>query len=371
MFPAPNNWSGDWACRETRGDSRSISTDSCPHVVVLEGHLRGGRLRRSRRGGTESDHGFLLRATANWQGRKMSAWRIGDIPDLSGRTAVVTGGNAGLGYRSALELACKGARVFIACRDAEKGTAAAERIRAEAPGACIDALALDLIEPASIEGFADEVSRRSERLDILLNNAGVVSLETLERTPAGHEMHMATNHYGHFALTGRLFGLLAATRGARVVTVTSGGSRYGTIDFDDLEWRRRPYRRVRAYADSKFANLLFMRALQGRFDAAGAEALSLAAHPGLTATQRQQSIGAGGVLFRLLASPVETGVAPQLRAATDPAARKRDFYGPRFGIWGSARRIPVGDKVADDSLAERLWEVTEEITDVRYPAPPV
>ncbi len=297
----------------------------------------------------------------------MRSWCLSDIPDLAGRTAAVTGGNAGLGLRSALELARKGSRVFIACRSQEKGEAAAARIRAEAPAAQLDAVALDLIEPESIERCAGEIASRTDRLDILLNNAGVVSLETLQYTASGREMHMATNHYGHFALTGHLFELLTATPGARVVTVTSGGSRFGTIDFDDLDWRRRPYHRVRAYAASKLANLLFMRALQGRFDDAGAEALSLAAHPGLTGTERQQSIGAGGLLSRLAASSVETGVAPQLRAATDPVAGKRDYYGPRFGIRGSPRRIAVDDKAMDDALAERLWEVTEEITGVRYP----
>lgn len=297
----------------------------------------------------------------------MRAWHLSDIPDLSGRMAVVTGGNAGLGFRSALELARKGARVFIACRSLEKGGAAAARIRAEAPAAQLDTVALDLAEPESIERCAGEIASRTDRLDILLNNAGLVSLETLQRTAAGHEMHMATNHYGHFALTGYLFALLAATPGARVVTVTSGGSRFGTIDFDDLDWRRRPYHRVRAYGASKLANLLFMRTLQGRFDDAGAEALSLAAHPGLTGTERQQSIGAGGLLSRLAASSVETGVAPQLRAATDPAAGKRDYYGPRFGIRGSPHRIAVDDKAMDDALAERLWQVTEEMTGVRYP----
>lgn len=298
----------------------------------------------------------------------MCAWRLSDIPDLAGRSAVVTGGNAGLVFRSALELARRGAAVVIACRNLEKGKAAATRIRAEVPAAQLDAVALDLTEPASIERCAGEIASRSDLLHILLNNAGVVSLETLQRTAAGREMHMATNHYGHFALTGRLFELLlVATPGARVVTVTSGGARFGAIGFDDLDWRRRPYRRVQAYADSKLANLLFMRALQARFDSAGARVLSLAAHPGLTGTERQQSIGAGGLLSRLAASSVETGVAPQLRGATDPAAGKRDYYGPRFGIWGTARRIAVNDNAMDDALAERLWKVTEEITGVRYP----
>ena len=298
----------------------------------------------------------------------MPEWRLDDIPDLGGRTAAVTGGNAGLGFRSSLELARKGATVLIACRSPDRGAAAAARIRAEVPAARVDAVALDLTDPASIERCAGEVVSRTERLDLLLNNAGVVNLETLRRTPAGHEMHMATNHYGHFALTGHLFALLAATPGARVVTLTSGSYRFGAIEFDDLDWRRRRYSRGRAYGDSKLANLLFMRSLQARFEAAGADALSLAAHPGLTGTERQQSVGMGGAFSRLLASPVEHGVRPQLRAATDPAAGKREVYGPRFAIRGPARPMTVSGKATDDALAERLWLVTEAITSVRYPS---
>ena len=229
----------------------------------------------------------------------MARWTLRDIPDLAGRMAVVTGGNAGLGFRSVLELARKRARVVIACRSTEKGNAAASRIRSELPGAQLETVELDLTNPAGIKRFADRVTSRTDRLDILLNNAGVVSLESLQRTAAGHEMHMATNHYGHFLVTGRLFPLLAETDGARVVTLTSGGYRFGTIDFEDLDWRKRPYHPVRSYSDSKLANLLFTRELQRRLDIAGATALSLAAHPGLTRTERQQSSGMGGMLSRL------------------------------------------------------------------------
>lgn len=302
----------------------------------------------------------------------MPRWTIRDIPDLAGRVAVVTGGNAGLGFRSVLELARKRARVVIACRSTGKGNAAANRIRSELPSARLETVALDLTDPVGIRRFADRVASRTDRLDILLNNAGVVSLESLQRTPAGHEMHMATNHYGHFLVTGNLFPLLAATEGARVVTVTSGDYRFGTIDFDDLDWRKRPYHPVRSYSDSKLANLLFTRELQRQLDNAGATALSLAAHPGLTRTERQKASGMGGMLSRLLASSVEVGVAPQLRAATDPTADKLDFYGPRFGIYGSARRIsPVPGPATSDPLAQRLWRVTEEVTRFRYPAPRV
>lgn len=297
----------------------------------------------------------------------MPRWTVQDIPDLGGRTAVVTGGNIGLGFRSALELARKGAQVVIACRSIDKGGAAARRILSELPAARVETVALDLTDPASIERFAGSVASRTDRLDILLNNAGVVNLESLRRTAAGHEMHMATNHYGHFLVTGRLFPLLVGTPGARVVTVTSGAYRSGVIEFDDVDWRKRPYSRTKSYGDSKLANLLFMRELQKRFDAIGATALSLAAHPGLTGTERQQTIGIGGTLARVLASPVEVGVRPQLRAATDPAADKLDFYGPRFGLRGPASRIPVRGLAGSDALAKRLWSVTEGITGFRYP----
>lgn len=176
----------------------------------------------------------------------MPGWTLQDIPDLSGRTAIVTGGNVGLGFKSVLELARKGARVFIACHSIDRGDAAAAHIQADVGVAQLDVLELDLTDPASIERFAGEVSSRTDRLDILLNNAGVVSLASLQRTPAGHEMHMATNHYGHFAVTGHLFPLLIATPDARVVSITSGVYRRGTIDFDDLDWRKRPYNRTRS-----------------------------------------------------------------------------------------------------------------------------
>ncbi len=297
----------------------------------------------------------------------MSRRTLEDIPTLRGRTVVVTGGNTGLGFRSVRELARRGARVFFSSRSAAKAQAAAGVILPDLPGARVEGFAMDLTDPASVERFAGRVASRTDRLDILLNNAGVVNLAELERTPLGHEMHMATNHYGHFLLTGHLFGLLAATSGARVVTVTSGAYRAGVIDFDDLDWSRRPYSRSKAYGDSKLANLLFARELQRRFDAAGAAALSLAAHPGLTGTERQQSVGIGGRLARLLAAPIHVGVRPQLRAATDPSAGKLDFFGPRFGLRGPARRIPVRGPARSDDLARRLWKVTAKVTGFRYP----
>ena len=294
----------------------------------------------------------------------MGNWALSDIPDLTGRTAVVTGGNAGLGFASARELARSGAEVTIACRRPDAADEAIGRIRRELPDAALSGLRLDLADPGSIDACAASFRDRNDRLDVLLNNAAAISLKSLRRTAGGHEMHMATNHYGTFALTGRLFGLLCRTPGARVVAVSSGAARWGEIRLDDMDWRKRPYVRRKAYADSKLANLLFMHALQSRFDAAGADALSVAAHPGLAATERQLGPGKSW-LSGWLAAPVGAGVAPQLRAATDPGVRGRDFYGPRFGIRGPAWKLPVKPPV-DVVLAERLWSFTEERTGVSY-----
>ncbi|MDE0475323.1 MAG: SDR family NAD(P)-dependent oxidoreductase [Gammaproteobacteria bacterium] len=298
----------------------------------------------------------------------MPRWTLRDIPDLTGRTAMVTGGNAGLGFRSVLELARKGARVMLACRRTDKGDAAADRIRSELPDARLETVVLELTDPVGIERFADRVASRTNRLDILLNNAAAVGLAVLRRTPLGHEMHIATNHYGHFLVTGHLLPLLVATPGARVVTVTSAAHLTGAIDLEDLDWRARPYNGAKAYADSKMASLLFMRELQARLDAAGAAVLSVAAHPGMTATGPRRPAGIGRVFDRLLFSRVDAGVRPQLRAATDPAAKKLDFYGPRFGLRGAPRRIRVRGAAGSGVLARRLWKVTEEVTGFRYEA---
>jgi len=298
----------------------------------------------------------------------MNCWKLADIPDLTGNVAIVTGGNVGLGFRSALELCRKGAEVVIACRRPDAGQAAIERIRRDVPGASVRCSPMDLTDFASVQGFAEAFRRDYTRLDILLNNAGVVNLEELRHTADGHEMHMATNHYGHFALTGQLFDLLCATSGARVVTVSSGGYRAGEIRFDDMDWRKRPYSRLKSYGTSKLANILFMRALQKRFEAASAEAMSLAAHPGLTGTERQQSIGMGGWLSRVLASPVEVGVAPQLRASTDPGVQAGEYYGPRFGIRGAPKAEVIKPVGCDDVTAEELWSLSETVTGCHYPS---
>lgn len=293
-------------------------------------------------------------------------WNLTDISDLTGKTAIVTGANAGLGFKSSLELARKQAHVILACRSLENGQTAIQRIKQELPQASLETISLDLSNLASVHQFAETFHTKHHQLDLLLNNAGVVNLEHLQHNSAGQEMHMAVNHLGHFALTGLLSESLIHTPHARVVTLSSGGYKAGTIDFDDFKWKKRTYSRTKAYGDSKLANLLFMHSLQTYFDTQGSNALSVAAHPGLTGTERQQSIGIGGWLSHCLASPVEKGVQPQLMAATSQQTKARDFYGPRWGIWGNPHKIGLDQKAQDAHLAKQLWDYSLELTGVKF-----
>ncbi|QQE10828.1 SDR family NAD(P)-dependent oxidoreductase [Planctomycetota bacterium] len=293
-------------------------------------------------------------------------WNLTDIPNLTGKVAIVTGGNIGLGFESTYQLAKNGAHVIIACRSTEKGEAAIAKIKTQLPQASLQTIPLDLISAKSIEDFATTFTNQHDRLGILLNNAGVVNLEHLTRTPEGHEMHMATNHFGHFALTGLLYPTILKTENARVVTVSSGAAKWGEIQFDDLDWTTRPYSRVKSYGDSKLANLLFMIELQKHFENKGVSAISLSAHPGLTGTERQQTIGIGGKLSKWLASPVKSGVRPQLFAATSPDAQANDYYGPKFGIKGPPKNSPKFIAQLDRNLAQQLWQTTEQITGIKY-----
>lgn len=299
-------------------------------------------------------------------------WNSENIPNLQGKTAIVTGGNVGLGFESSRQLARKGAKVIIGCRRIESGKDAVTRIQKETPVADLSVIPLDLIDPQSISNFVKAFNSQNDQLHILLNNAGVVNLENRQTTKEGHEMHMATNHFGHFALTGLLFSRIIATPESRVVTVSSGGYRFGKILFEDLNWEKRPYHRIKSYGDSKLANVLFMLQLQKEFDKLrlGSEfctAISVGSHPGLTGTERQQTIGVGGVLSKWLASPVSKGVLPQLKAATDPLVEGGQFYGPRFGVWGEPKVVQGLEQKVPMEIAERLWTVSEEATGVVFP----
>jgi NAD(P)-dependent dehydrogenase (short-subunit alcohol dehydrogenase family) len=304
------------------------------------------------------------------------AWTAADIPDQTGRTAVVTGANSGIGYHQALELARHGAHVVLACRDTGRGAAALSQLTAALPGASADVAALDLADLGSVRRFADSYRAGHAGLDILVNNAGVMALPR-RSTADGFELQFGTNHLGHFALTGLLLPHLRDRPGARVVTVSSLLHPFGRIDFGNLNAERR-YRKWAAYTQSKLANLLFALELQRRLDAAGAGVVSIAAHPGVAATNLHASGPrlAGNRLRERLAQfggglayqPAPMGALPVLRAATDPTVRGGDYLGPanRFGSRGLPRPATPSRRARDDATARRLWDVSEQLTGVHY-----
>jgi NAD(P)-dependent dehydrogenase (short-subunit alcohol dehydrogenase family) len=305
-------------------------------------------------------------------------WTSDDIPDLSGKTIVVTGGNSGIGYEAALEFARKRAKVILACRDLGKARTAAAQIVASSPTADVEVMALDLSSLASIRGFSDAFHLRHQALHVLCNNAGVMAIP-YRLTADGFEMQFGTNHLGHFALTGLLLGRLLTTKGARVVNVSSTGHRFGQIRFDDLQWKS-GYRKWRAYGQSKLANLLFTLELQRRADAGGAKLLSVACHPGYSATNLQ-AVGPrmqGSSLMeyltnvgnKILAQSAAMGALPTEYAAVAPDVHGGDYIGPDGFAEQHGHPKKVGRSAAarDAVSAKKLWDVSEQLTDVHYDA---
>jgi NAD(P)-dependent dehydrogenase (short-subunit alcohol dehydrogenase family) len=296
-----------------------------------------------------------------------SDWTAEAIPDLTGKTAIVTGANSGIGYEMARALARKEATVILACRNKDKGEAAVWQIDQEYPEAKAELMQLDLSDLASVRRFAGEFTSHYDRLDILINNAGIM-VPPFGKTADGFELQFGTNHLGHFALTGLLFGLIIHTPRARVITVSSGGHRFGEIDFDNLN-AEKGYDRQKAYAQSKLANLLFTYELQRRFEGAAVDAIAAAAHPGWTATNLQAHWRMVRILNPFLAQKPEMGALPALYAATAPDVQGGDYYGPRG--WQEMRGYPTkvqsSDRSHDMAVAARLWTISEELTGVRYP----
>lgn len=305
----------------------------------------------------------------------MAGWNTEDIPDQSGRVAVVTGANSGIGYVTARELARKGARVVLACRSERRGTEAGDRIATEVPGAEVEFTRLDLGDLASVREFVS--SYPYDRLDLLVNNAGVMALP-YGTTADGFERQFGVNHLGHFALTGLLLPVLLRTPGARVVTVSSFMHAVSNIDLADLNSERR-YRRWVAYSRSKTANLLFTHELARRLAAHDADVVAAAVHPGYAATNLQaagpQMAGrklverATRISNRVFAQPAESGALPTLYAATAPDVPPDSFTGPSLAGWRGAPapswRAPW---TVNDAMGRRLWEASERLTGVSYDA---
>jgi NAD(P)-dependent dehydrogenase (short-subunit alcohol dehydrogenase family) len=304
-----------------------------------------------------------------------SKWTAENIPDLTGKVAIVTGANSGIGYETARALALKNVMVILACRNTDKGQAAVRQIAQEYPQAMIESIQLDLSDLASVRHFASEFTRHSDQLDMLINNAGIMWVP-FESTADGFELQFGTNHLGHFALTGLLLDQIICTPQARVVTVSSWGERFGVIDFDDLN-AEKGYDPEKAYGQSKLANVLFTYELQRHFDGAGVDTIAAAVHPGATNTNLPSSWTVANPrphwrLIRMMNSLIgqkpEMGALPTLYATVAPDVQGGDYYGPRG--WGGLRGYPTtlrsGDRSHDNAVAARLWTASEELTGVRY-----
>lgn len=301
----------------------------------------------------------------------MTAWSTTDIPDQTGRVAIVTGANTGLGLETAKALAARGAHVVLAVRNTEKGKAAADTITAAHSNADITLQSLDLSSLESIRRASDELKSRYDKVDLLINNAGVMWTEK-STTADGFELQFGTNHLGHYAFTGLLLDHLLPVVGSRVVTVSSIGHRIrAAIHFDDLQWERN-YNRVAAYGQSKLANLLFTYELQRRL--ADTNTVALAAHPGGSNTElaRNSPLWVRAVfdaVAPLLVQGADMGALPTLRAATDPAALGGQYYGPDGFMEqrGNPKVVASSEQSYDLDLQRRLWSASEELTDVIFP----
>jgi NAD(P)-dependent dehydrogenase (short-subunit alcohol dehydrogenase family) len=294
-------------------------------------------------------------------------WDINLIPDQTGRVTIVTGSSSGIGYETARVLAVKNATVVIAVRNQQKGTAALEKIKAEYPDADVSVMILDLASLRSVREFSDAFQAKYNRLDLLINNAGVM-MPPYSTTEDGFELQFGTNHLGHYALTGHLFDLLKDTPDSRVVTVSSVGHNYGNIDFDDLAWEKREYKPMNAYADSKIANLYFTYELSRRLEKNGRNPLVTAAHPGWTATDLQRHSGLFRFLNTFFAQNISMGALPTLYAAVGPDVKSGDYYGPSGfrEMRGYPRKVDSNALSRDEDISKRLWDVSESLTRVTY-----
>jgi NAD(P)-dependent dehydrogenase (short-subunit alcohol dehydrogenase family) len=300
----------------------------------------------------------------------MAIWTTAAIPDQTGRTAVITGANTGLGFETAAALAAKGANVVLTVRNLDKGKDAADRITKRHPGASVTLQEGDLASLESIRAAAAQLRSNHHGIDLLINNAGVM-FTPKSTTKDGFELQFGTNHLGHFALTGLLLDRLLAVPGSRVVTVSSTGHRYpGPIRFDDLQWEHR-YSRMGAYGQSKLANLLFTYELQRRLT--GTHTIATAAHPGASTTELVRNtppwIRLVTGAFELTSQSAAMGALPTLRAATDLGVLGGQYFGPGgfAEMRGYPKVVSSNERSHNVDTQKRLWAVSERLTGVGYP----
>ncbi len=302
------------------------------------------------------------------------AWSPEDIPDLRGKAILITGANTGVGFEAARQLAPKGPRLLLACRNRDRGREAVARIAEAEPEAKVELVQLDLADLASVRAAAERVRESAPVLDVLVNNAGLMAPPE-QRTADGFEMQLGVNHLGHFAFTGLLLPSLIASEAGRVVTLSSPAHHMGAIDFEDLQWER-GYDRWRAYGRSKLANLLFCFELQRRLQVAHPNVISLACHPGYAATQLQtEAARAKGGPVRwflqvgtaLFAHPAKSGARPTVHAVSAPGLVGAEYFGPGFPRSSAVPRLKrPSARARDEAVARELWRVSEDLTGVRY-----
>ncbi|MBN1951868.1 MAG: SDR family NAD(P)-dependent oxidoreductase [Bacteroidales bacterium] len=304
---------------------------------------------------------------------KNSNWTIDQVPDLSGKIMVVTGGNSGLGYESVKAFAMKGAEVILASRSTEKGEVAKSAILKDFPDGKIKVMQLDLSDLDSVRRLAGKFLDEYEKLDVLMNNAGIM-MTPYFKTKDGLEGQFGVNHLGHFALTGLLLDVLLKTPGSRIVNVSSGAHKMGRMDFSDLQFENgRSYSPLKSYGQSKLANLLFTYELQRQLESAHKDSISLAAHPGTTMTNLGRHLEAKLLykilfpLFKRMSQAQSQGALPQIRASVDPRAKGGEYYGPDGKLEMTGFPVLVQSNAASHNLSDAasLWEESEKLTGVK------
>ncbi|MGD1904214.1 MAG: oxidoreductase [Geitlerinemataceae cyanobacterium] len=293
-------------------------------------------------------------------------WTAANIPDQTGRRVIITGATSGIGKEAAWALARKKASVIIAARNVTKATRVVAEIRKYGPNADLTVRELDLTSLASIAAFSQSILAEFDRLDVLINNAGIMMCP-YSKTDDGFEIQMGTNHFGHFALTGQLLPLLQKTQGSRVVNVSSMAHAWGNLDFSDLSWESRKYDTMKAYGDSKLANLYFTYELVRKLKE-GNNPIVTAAHPGWTATELQRHSGPADFLTQFFAQKADMGALPTLRAGFDEAVESGDYFGPSgfLEMRGAPVKVNSTDRAQDAEAAAELWQRSEELTGVSY-----
>ncbi len=293
-------------------------------------------------------------------------WALSDIGDLSGKTAIITGGNTGLGLKTALELARRGVEVVIGSRSPNNGEVAVASIKSEVPDAKASYGQLDLTDHASIDAFATAFLETHNRLDILLHNSGLVMHPVYDLAPTGRELQMQVNHLGHFLLTCKLMPLIIKTPGARIVQSTTVPYEKGNIDLDDFDWTARKYNQTQAYCDSRLAQLLFAYKLNEEFKRGGINAQAISMQPGLVKTEGLKNTELSGAwIMKILAQSLEKGCLTHLRACTDPTIDPNYFLEPKFKIFGDPTPKIFKDVARDSEMASRVVALSEELTDTK------